>query len=797
MEETGPNFDGSEKGARNLKEELSEILFSSRDIAQEARDIAAGLGMSTLEAREFKKAFKETADIAKDLESGFDKIFEGTRKEKDVQKDIEKNLNSRRSIEREISQVLMKENLFNQNEITEAMGKQDGLLNLLSDSQKDISNELLEAVDLADEQIANNTRNNKVLEDQFRLLETGNTELVGTLSSTSDLFKKIGLTKISKPLEAAGEAARKAALSGEKFKGQLIAARLAAQKLIAEMILLAAVTAGLKFDQQVANFSRDMGITRDEASELRREMTRIANDSGRFSINSADTSKAIANLQKQFGTVGNVLRKDIVEEMAVLGKLTNMSAESQGNFARFANISGKNAAVITKETRRAVVNAEQEKGLRLDINKTLDEAGKINGQIAAQLDGNVTKIASAVAVAKQFGMTLEGVAAAGAQLLDFESSISNELEAELLIGKEINLEKARLAALTGDYETLTREINKNIGDFGDFTKMNVLQQNALAKSVGMTADGLSDVLLKNENIEQLAAEARAMGDEDLAKQLERRSAQEKFTDALDKMKQLFVDIVGGPVGTLLTMIGEVFGFISRISEIIPVNKFLNIALTAGLLFKTFSMIKGIMVTSNLLMGKMAGKAGLTLGFVTKRKAAELATTGILSKNNILGLIGLNRQRSKTAFAFAEMSANMGAKSLGIGALVGAALAGAVLAMIVSSMGKAEDGGLIKGKNHSSGGTMIEAEQGEFIMSRSAVNRIGANNVAAMNAGGSIGGGASVDMSETNGKLETISTGIAALVSQPKFQSIYLTRGQNNGTIAQGALTHGSVGDGYS
>ena len=502
MEETGPNFDGSEKGARNLKEELSEILFSSRDIAQEARDIATGLGMSTLEAREFRKVFKETADISRDLERNFDKILEGTRTEKNIQKDILKNIDSRKGIEREIGQVLGKAGM-SQKDITKALEDQDGLMDLKTKYVDKLSTAEMASVLLAAEQIRNNKTNNKVLKEQLDLVEKGNTNIVKALSGAGGFLEKVGLKGLAKPLEAAGEAARTAAINGKDFKGQLAAATKEAKKLIAEMILLASVTAGLKFDEQVANFSRDMGVTRSEASKLRREMTEIANDSGTFSINSADTLKAITNLQNQFGTVGNVLRKDIVGEMAKLGKLTNMSAESQGNFARFANISGKNAAVITKETRRAVVNAEQEKGLRLDINKTLDEAGKINGQIAAQLDGNVTKIASAVAVAKQFGMTLEGVAAAGAQLLDFESSISNELEAELLIGKEINLEKARLAALTGDYETLTREINKNIGDFGDFTKMNVLQQNALAKSVGMTADGLSDVLLKNENSQML------------------------------------------------------------------------------------------------------------------------------------------------------------------------------------------------------------------------------------------------------------------------------------------------------
>ena len=592
------DFQAANQPADELLSKMRDMVFEGRDLTDEVKKLTKEIYGAGEAAAQINKTFRDLSRLERSAADGMLDILDGSRKIVDVQKDITRNSRLRKQATLDLK-ILQDGELVREKDKSKIIAKTAAQTTEADKARLDQIDAEEDLMDILKQRIQGSKDLEKSLNQQNDLLGKGETSLKKTLTGTADILDKVGLKGLAKPIHAAGEAAR-----------------VAAQKLVAEMILLAAVTSGLKFDQQVANFSRDMGITRSEASELRREMTRIANDSGRFSINSADTGKALANLQKQFGTVGNVLRNDIVEEMAVLGKLTNMSAESQGNFARFANISGKSARTITLETRRAVVNAEQEKGLRVDINKTLDEAGKINGQIAAQLGGNVTKIASAITVAKQFGMTLQQVAQAGAALLNFETSIGNELEAELLIGKQINLEKARLAALTGDYETLTKEINANVGDFGDFTKMNVLQQQALAKSVGMTADELSDVLLKNENIEQLAAEARLAGDEDLAKQLERRSAQEKFTDAVDKMKQLFVDIVGGPVGTLLTMIGSIFGFITRISEIIPVDKFLNLALTAGLLFKTFSMIKGVMVTSNILMGKMAGKALAKLGSIS-------------------------------------------------------------------------------------------------------------------------------------------------------------------------------------
>jgi len=72
----------------------------------------------------------------------------------------------------------------------------------------------------------------------------------------------------------------------------------------------------------------------------------------------------------------------------------------------------------------------------------------------------------------------------------------------------------------------------------------------------------------------------------------------------------------------------------------------------------------------------------------------------------------------------------------------AATAGAVIGSLVGQAQrhiKFEDGGLVGGRRHSQGGTVIEAEQGEFVMRRDAVDAIGVESLNAMNQGG--GGGA--------------------------------------------------------
>lgn len=57
-----------------------------------------------------------------------------------------------------------------------------------------------------------------------------------------------------------------------------------------------------------------------------------------------------------------------------------------------------------------------------------------------------------------------------------------------------------------------------------------------------------------------------------------------------------------------------------------------------------------------------------------------------------------------------------------------------------------DGGYVGGRPHSQGGTLIEAERGEFVMSRRAVESIGLETLNQMNQGGGVGGNVVVNVS---------------------------------------------------
>ena len=460
----------------------------------------------------------------------------------------------------------------------------------------------------------------------------------------------------------------------------------------------AIVIAMFDFSDQIAQIRRDTGLTYNEAQLLRGQMSAIALSSGKLSINSGDILKAFTGINQELGTSSTALISTfpkVVEETANITKNLRLSEKSASNLALNAIATGKDLKQQKLESLGAIQAVEKELGARLNIKQVMEEVGQVTGQIRAQLGGNIVALSKAVAVAKEFGMSLQEVANAGGRLLNFEENIGNELKAELLLGKELNLERARTAALTGDYETLTREINKNVGNFSDFTKLNVLQQKALAEAVGLTVDGLSDQLLKKENLNKLAQEARAMGNEDLAKQLEARSAQEKLTDAVTKLKSIFSDLVAGPLSAFLellvlalkpieAMMNGLTGILGLVGSLVGIQNGWNRELSffesiLGLIAGSYLLIKSYsLATLAIEKGKSIVK-GVQLGYQVATNQASLREIAIMNA-------GLGKSIAKMATGIFSTFAKI---PFGLGIpLAFAAIAGAI--SLISNSQKKND-----------------------------------------------------------------------------------------------------------
>lgn len=481
------------------------------------------------------KAQRDAASAAQDLKRANADMAESFRLSADLSKKLNTNLT-------EVSSIIDDVRAGN-GDISELLKKQAESEELINKLKKENRILELEGTKTADDMI----KANKSQIDSSQSIVDAAKEEINLQSS-----KETRLSKMSKLMGTISDLT-----GGLPQKALAFAKALRANPIL----MIASAVVGLvkmllNVNNEIAEIGRGLGVSANEARNVRANFAAIQGASSNILNTTKEISKAQSTLNAALGTSATMISGRILDGMATLQNRMGLTAESAISFAQSALISGKSVDQLKNAAIGSALAVEKERGTRLDIKQILKDTGTITGQIRAQLGGSVEAIAAAVAKAKSLGMELKDVAAAGKQLLNFEESISAELEAELLTGKQLNLERARLAALTGDQALLAQELSENAGNFYEFSQLNTLQQDSLAKALGMSSDQLSDILMKNENITELAERARLEGKEDLAQNLEQLSTQQKFNAAIEKLKVAVINIVASI--ERLPFVGKIF-----------------------------------------------------------------------------------------------------------------------------------------------------------------------------------------------------------------------------------------------
>jgi archaellum component FlaC len=366
---------------------------------------------------------------------------------------------------------------------------------------------------------------------------------------------------IAQPFKDAAQAMRETALEGGNFFDIALAAGNELSKSFGPAFFLGSL---FKANQETADLGRSLGISAKQARNLRDNFTSIAVNSDKSYVTTKALQEAMTALAAETGVTAGFTNEQL-ETTLELTKVMGLENAEAAEAFKYSVLTGKSEKQVTTEILDQVTALEAETGIRLDGRAILKEVLKINGQLAANYGFNNELLAEAVVKVKQFGLTLEQAADIANNLLDFESSIANEVEAELLTGRQLNLEQARYLALTGDVAGAASEVRKQVGSAAEFTKLNRIQQESLAAAVGLTVDELANSVREQEilqavgaeNIKQLAEQGRlnelltVEGGEQLYNQYMQQSAAEKFQGAIEKIQGAIGAIVEGPLGSLL------------------------------------------------------------------------------------------------------------------------------------------------------------------------------------------------------------------------------------------------------
>jgi hypothetical protein len=199
----------------------------------------------------------------------------------------------------------------------------------------------------------------------------------------------------------------------------------------------------------------------------------------------SDTKGVLNGMLETYGSI-NALSKSQVDSVGRLAKQMGISGkEAFGMVDAFSKMPG--------ETLKTAINTA----------KYVDSLSKANGIAPGKIARDIAKNTEAMALfgnqgAKEFaksavelhkmGIEISTASKMAQGLLNFEDSINKQLEASVLLGREVNFDKAREYALQGKLADAAKEVVKQAGGEAEWGRMNVLQKQKLAQAAGMTVE---------------------------------------------------------------------------------------------------------------------------------------------------------------------------------------------------------------------------------------------------------------------------------------------------------------------
>ena len=505
--------------------------------------------------------------------------------------------------------------------------------------------------------------------------------MLNTINAKNDkLQKQKGLFQLIQ--ENAGGVADKIDKSGTLSKvlsGNLL--KTLTPLRIFELVVVGIVDAFLSLDKTTEKVANNLGISFHEAVGMNQQFSQIAQNSNNIFVTTARVAESQIQLSAVLGT-NAMFTNEMLQTQTELTHQLGLSAETGGEIAKLGLLTGKTSKEIAANVMGQSVAMNAANKTAITEKSILQEVAKLSSSIQLSMANNPVALAKAVQTAKQFGMELSNVDGIANSLMNFEQSISNELEAELLLGKNLNLEKARTAALNNDLATVAEEIAKQAGSAAEFTAMNRIQQEALAKAVGMSKEDLAKSLQSKEILAELGGKdvdmqaaynrlkaeglsqeeiATKLGDERLAQSLHSENIQSQFTASVAKMKELFVQVAA----VLIPIVEPIMAAVGFMANLI--SKSMTFLKVLGSIAAAMKIIKflGSDVYRNQILTNIASK----LGLVTDQQAnrAKLSTK-LLQKEELLSegaIIGLKKQSLFTSIKD-NIQKKLGNKSLLVG-----------------------------------------------------------------------------------------------------------------------------------
>ena len=446
------------------------------------------------------------------------------------------------------------------------------------------------------------------------------------------------------------------------------------------------------FDQTQTAFIKTIksfGLLKDEAEPLNTFIKNTAVNLAKYGVTAEDAAATITNMADAFGSLTLFSEKtgeDITLMSKQLGVGNKELTDSLMTLMSFGKID------MVKATKVVYFASALSKAAGVPLPKVMDDVAKAGDKARGMIKGGAEELIKAAVYARRLGTDLEKVAEIGRKMLDFQESITDEIEASVLLGSNISFQKARELFYTGKIQEGYDEIFNVVKNIGDFNKLDIFQKEAIAKSTGMSLTDLQKQLQIREDLAAIeisgSDEAKKMVQE--YKKLTGQSgavlentaaAREQRVKDIINLKQT-EEIMSRIKGLFLSIsswiLPKIEGILIAINWLLSgldttVGKIVIGLLTLGLAFKSFKTFKTVFTELKLLMGIIRGALVSVTAATVVQTEAQLAQIAVTQAQSFAQLELAAAQRAAGLTGLAGLTGGLAAAEI-------YALGGAILAI---------------------------------------------------------------------------------------------------------------------
>ena len=261
-------------------------------------------------------------------------------------------------------------------------------------------------------------------------------------------------------------------------------------------ILDVALERWIELDRTAEAFRKSTGLIVPQMIHIEKAVRQVNTEFAYMGVTLEKAYLAAGALYGEFQT-SHLVTKDMISFTARVAENLGISADNVAEFeAKFSEIV-KSSGLTTQNVIATTAALASAGGVA--PKKVMEDMAKASGAILSSLARNPMALMRAAVEARRMGTTLENMGKSARGLLNYQESMTSELEASALLNQNISFQRARQLAWEGKIEKSREEALRQISKAGDFTRLNVYQQEALAKAAGMTVDEV----VKQQNQQKL------------------------------------------------------------------------------------------------------------------------------------------------------------------------------------------------------------------------------------------------------------------------------------------------------